>query len=144
MAEYKVKLIMSEEYLVNAKSKKEAEEKARAQFGADYYIDSVETHLNKMYHFDCELSEEYKDKACWDEWGCATLWLNDTQGVEYNFCMDNGHNSCAIYKMETNEETGCIETDYSTFEHYEIDFNNANWKENMEKAMYEAAKKFFK
>ena len=78
---------------------------------------------------------------CCDEWGVATLWLNNKQGVEYNFCIDSGCNSCAIYKMET--KSNWTNTDYSTFEHYEIDFDNANWIEELEKAMYEVAKKFF-
>lgn len=95
------------------------------------------------YDFDCLLSEEYKKYTDYDEWGVATLWLNDKQGVEYNFCMDGGHNSCAIYKMYYDEETGTESTDYSVFEHYEIDFGNVNWKMELEKAMYEVAKKFF-
>ena len=97
----------------------------------------------KIYEFECNLSEEYKDNTCIDEWGSATLWLNDRQGVEYNFCIDGNCNSCAIYKMEYNEETDVWETDYSTFEHYEIDFDNANWKKELEKSMHEVAKKFF-
>lgn len=95
------------------------------------------------YDFDCLLSEEYKKYTDYDEWGVATLWLNDKQGVEYNFCMDGGHNSCAIYKMYYDEETDTESTDYSVFEHYEIDFGNVNWKMELEKAMYEVAKKFF-
>ena len=42
MAQYKVKLIMSEEYIINAESEAEAEEKARDDFGCNYYIDEVE------------------------------------------------------------------------------------------------------
>ncbi len=42
MAEYKVKLIMSDEYFIEAESKEEAEKKARGQFGNDYLIDDVE------------------------------------------------------------------------------------------------------
>lgn len=42
MAEYKVKLIMSDEYIINAESEEEAEQKAREQFGNDYLIDEVE------------------------------------------------------------------------------------------------------
>ena len=59
----------------------------------------------KTYEFECNLSEEYKDNTCCDEWGSATLWLNDKQGVEYNFCIDGECNSCAIYKMYYDEET---------------------------------------
>ena len=143
MAEYKVKLIMSEEYTINAKSKEEAEQRAREKFGCDYYIDNVETEITKPYDFWLNLSEDYKDLTCCDEWGSATLWLNDKQGVEYNFCIDGECNSCAIYKMYYDEETDTEGTDYSTFEHYEIDFSNVNWKEELEKAMYEVAKKFF-
>ena len=46
--------------------------------------------------------------------------------------------------MYYDEETDTEETDTSIFEHYEIDFDNANWRKELEKAMYEAAKKFFK
>lgn len=42
MAEYKVKLKMSEEYIIDAKSKEEAEQKARKKFGNNYLIDNVE------------------------------------------------------------------------------------------------------
>lgn len=42
MNTYKVKLIMSEEYIINADSKEEAEKKARDEFGCNYYIDDVE------------------------------------------------------------------------------------------------------
>ena len=96
-----------------------------------------------LYDFECNLSDEYRNYDCCDEWGAATLWLNDKQGVEYNFCIDGDCNSCAIYKMYYDEETDTEGTDYSTFEHYEIDFSNVNWKAELEKAMYEVAKKFF-
>lgn len=39
---YHVKLIMSEEYVIEAESKEEAEKEARGKFGCDYYIDEVE------------------------------------------------------------------------------------------------------
>ena len=42
MAEYKVKLNMSEEYTIEANSKEEAEKIARDKFGNDYLIDDVE------------------------------------------------------------------------------------------------------
>lgn len=98
--------------------------------------------LIKPYEFECNLSEEYQNYDCCDEWGAATLWLNDKQGVEYNFCIDNNENCCAIYKMYC-DENEIWETDYSIFEHYEIDFDNVNWEEELEKSMYEVAKKFF-
>ena len=42
MAEYKVKLNMSEEYTIEANSKEEAEKIARDKFVNDYLIDDVE------------------------------------------------------------------------------------------------------
>ena len=103
---------------------------------------------DKNYQFDYDLTEniekEYAQCNCYDEWGCATLWLNDIQGVEYNLCIDNGNNCSAIYKMEHNVETGYVETDYNTFEHHEINFKDGNWKQELEVAMLNAAEKFFK
>lgn len=95
-----------------------------------------------VYKFECNLSKKYRKYDCCDEWGVATLWLNDKQGVEYNFCIDGGCNSSAIYKMYADENDEW-ETDYDTFEHYEIDFNDTKWKKMLENAMYEVAKKFF-
>ena len=42
MAEYVVKLIMSDIYTINAESEEEAEQIARAKFGNDWLIDDVE------------------------------------------------------------------------------------------------------
>ena len=42
MADYNVKLIMSDEFIINAESEEDAEKKAREKFGCDYYIDEVE------------------------------------------------------------------------------------------------------
>lgn len=42
MADYKVKLFMSEEYIINAESEKATEKQAREKFGYDYLIDNVE------------------------------------------------------------------------------------------------------
>lgn len=97
----------------------------------------------KHTRFECYISEGYDNTSYCDEWGVATLWINDNQGVEYNLCIDGELNSSAIYKMEYNERCEEWTTDYSIFEHYEVDFSNANWKNELKKAMYEAAKKFF-
>lgn len=98
--------------------------------------------MEKSYEFDCDMNNDYKDYYCCDEWGCAYIWLDESHGAEYNFCIDNGNNCSAIYKSVVNDE-GYLETDYSAFEHYEIDFNNANWEMELEKAMFNTAKKFF-
>ena len=97
---------------------------------------------NSNYEFECNISDEYKDKET-DEWGCAFVWL-DNIGVEYNFCIDGGINSCAIYKMKLNEETDYMEIDYDTFIHYEINFSNKNWIEELKNAMCKALIEFYK
>ena len=98
----------------------------------------------KCVEFKCSLSDEFKDHTHYDEWGAALLWLNEYESVEYNFCIDGELNSSAIYKLYYDESAGTLRTDYSTFEHYEIDFNHTNWKEELKNAMYNTAKKFFK
>ena len=103
----------------------------------------VEGEGMKHTRFECCISEGYDDTSYCDEWGAATLWLNDNQGVEYNLCIDGELNSSAIYKMEYDERCEEWTTDYNAFEHYEVDFSNANWRKELEKAMHEAAKKFF-
>lgn len=105
-----------------------------------------EVKLEAGYAFECNMSEEYKSHDVHDEWGCAYVWIgeNGNLGAEYNFCIQgDGSNCSAIYKMELNEETDYMETDYSTFVHYEIDFKNENWKEALENAMCDAMIKFF-
>lgn len=97
---------------------------------------------NEKYEFECNMSEEYKDYKDHDEWGCACVWFGDNVGAEYNFCFDDGENFCAIYKMSFNNAEDCIETDYDTNVHYEIDFSNENWKEELENAMCKALIKF--
>lgn len=96
----------------------------------------------ESYSFECNMSEEYKDYRNHDEWGCAFAWLEDKDiGVEYNFCFDCGNSCCAIYKAITNSD-GYLETDYSEFVHYDIDFDNDNWREEFENAMCKALIEF--
>lgn len=101
--------------------------------------------LRKLYNYDfeCCISEEFKDYNEYDEFSCATMWL-ENYGVEYNFCIQgDGTNSSAIYKLDTNEDCSDVTTDYSTFIHYEIDFNDKEWVGKLENAMSDALIKFF-
>lgn len=41
MKKYFVKLIMSEKYVIEARTKEDAEKQVREKFGCDYYIDDV-------------------------------------------------------------------------------------------------------
>ena len=96
---------------------------------------------HELYDFECNMSEEYKIYTEHDEWGCAFVWLGDI-GAEYNFCVDSGESCCAIYKTETDEDD-CMETDYDEFNHYDIDFNNPKWEEELENAMCKSLIGFF-
>ena len=97
------------------------------------------------YQFELNMTDEFKDSdECEiDEWGCAFIWLMENIGAEYNFCIDCGENSSAIYKMEMDTKTGEMQTDYDTYVHYEVDFEKENWKEELENAMCEALIGFF-
>lgn len=56
----------------------------------------------------------------------------------------DGEDCSAIYKTEINEKTGYRETDYNSFIHYEVDFNNSRWKENLLNELYKAFEKLHK
>ena len=93
------------------------------------------------YEFECNISNEYSNNQNCDEWGAAFLWGDDgSLGVEYNFCIDGSTNSSAIYKMQMKDEY--METDYSTFIHYEIDFSKDDWQAILAQSMIQAYKKF--
>lgn len=97
---------------------------------------------------DSSIDMEDIRKACdivrnVDEWGVAELWY-DNKGVEYNYCIDDGENCSAIYKTEINEKTGYRETDYNSFIHYEVDFNNPSWKEILINELDKAFEKLHK
>lgn len=87
------------------------------------------------YKFELNMDDSYKQYTDIDEWGMAVIDFG-TYGAEYNFCIEEGDNYSAIYYMEYNEKTGYWDTDYNCFEHYEINFNDFNWKKDLEKAMY--------
>lgn len=104
------------------------------------------------YIFQCDITKErilkeIADTDYFDEWGCAFVSVGEELGVEYNLCIDNTTDECencsAIYKVDYNEKTKYIETDYSTFIHYEIDFDNPEWKAELENAMCKALIEFF-
>lgn len=109
--------------------------------GIKYKTTIDELKNNPSYQFDCDITDEYADEDGCDEWGLASIFVDDI-GVEYNFCIDDGENCCAIYKTQINDE-GYVDTDTSTFVHYEIDFDNKNWENEFENAMCKALIEFF-
>ena len=106
--------------------------------------------MKKIYEFENNMedltNEVYDDD--YDEWGCAFLWdETGNHGVEYNLCVEHceteeedkeyGYNDSAIYYTEMNQKTGYMETDYSLYEHYEIDFDDKDWEEKLRTKMKE-------
>lgn len=85
--------------------------------------------------YEVNMDESYAAIEDCDEWGCAFVWIDGNKGVEYNYCVETfdgkQNRPCAFYKMELNKETGYMETDHSTYYHYEIDFSNPRWKEKL-------------
>lgn len=95
------------------------------------------------YNFECNISKTFCEKHN-DIWGSAFIWLGENIGVEYNYCIDDdGANCSAIYKMELNICTELMETDYNKFIHYEVDFDDVRWVDNLENAMCMALINFF-
>lgn len=88
--------------------------------------------------FDLYMTETYKNYTdSWDEWGCAELVDEENKiGVDYNFCYDNGECCCAMYQMIYDSEEGWSD-DCTTCYAYEIDFDNPDWKTELEKTMNE-------
>ena len=88
--------------------------------------------------FELNINDTYKNFNNIDEWGCAFLFDNDSNcGVEYNFCIDNNENCCAIYYFEDTY------MNYDKYIHYEIDFSSITWEIDLKEAMGNALK-FFK
>jgi hypothetical protein len=73
-----------------------------------------------------------------DTWGVLECISEaDGIGLDYNLYIDNTsgdmENVSAFYVMRYNPKTDYWETDYSDYVHYEIDFNDPNWKSDAEK-----------
>lgn len=103
----------------------------------------LELKKQKGYAFECNIDSSMGNLECYEEWMAALVWLGDDIGAEYNFCIDNGGNYCAIYPMEFDKEADDFVTDHGIYIPYEIDFNDENWVENLENAMCEALIQFF-
>ena len=81
MAEYKVKLNMSEEYTIEANSKEEAEKIARDKFGNDYLIDDVEVkETNKKKEMRIVSPAEFV--TAWNE--MEKYWINNDGDMDEN------------------------------------------------------------
>lgn len=94
-----------------------------------------------IVEYEINIDKSYKNKDNIDEWGAAFCWINNNDGAEYNICIDGGLNSSAIYRTKFNEKTEFMETDYDDFEHYEIDFDDIEWRDKLKKALFNFATK---
>ena len=86
--------------------------------------------MNPDYEFECNISEEMFSEGVILP-GAAYIWFEDI-GVEFEFCIENGENYSAIYRMDKNKAGDDIETDHDEFYHYEIDPTDPEWKANLE------------
>ena len=78
---------------------------------------------------DCVMSpDDCEDEDYCDYWGAGFAWYKN-YGVEYNFCVDGEENASAIYLMRYNPEMDDMETDHDKYIHYEINFEEKDWKE---------------
>lgn len=86
-----------------------------------------------------DIGIETKDEGDCDVWGAAICWYGNKVGAEYNYCIDSGNNSSAIYRMfwigDPKDPDSRIETDYSDFVHYEIDWSKPDWETRLLDAM---------
>lgn len=81
---------------------------------------------------DCSVSPNDCENE--DYWGAGFAWYK-SYGVEYNFCVDGEENASAIYLMRYNSEIDDMETDHDKYIHYEINFEEKDWKERFLKKM---------
>lgn len=97
------------------------------------------------YEYEINMvKDDYIGNDDYDEWGAAFLWskANSNFGVEYNIACDTGYNESAIYLTTFNSHDGVLETDYSIFEPYEINWDDPDWEQELVKAMWKVFKDF--
>lgn len=92
---------------------------------------------NSKYHYEINIDESYGEGIV-DEWGAAFVWNRYGVGAEYNICYDGKNECSAIYKMDEDS------TDSTTYNHYEIDFAEDDWKEKLINAMIKCVDEWWK
>ena len=93
------------------------------------------------------MNGSYRNEKDIDEWGCACVSLNDEDGAEYNYCMENGESYCAIYGytlVGDPDNYHYYATDFDCYRHYDIEWDKPNWKELLIKEMEDFAKEWQK
>lgn len=136
MANYKVKLLMSEEYIIAANSEEEAVKEAKARFGCDYYIDNVlvtqcdsqkgnqmkryityEEPLAGRVFTEDQMVEVYRDMADKKEYMSYNIWLEDMlrsgvfEEVRHFITIaevkEKARNGCETFMRKDNSVRGC-------------------------------------
>lgn len=104
-------------------------QKITSTWDKNKYDETLEESI-KNYEFECNISEEmFSGEVTLP--GAAYIWFEDI-GVEFEFCIENGENYSAIYRMDMNKAGDDFETDHDEFYHYEIDPTDPEWKANLE------------
>ena len=100
--------------------------------------------VDSRFDYENTLSDRpYMPGEGYDTWG-EIQCVDDTSGigVEYNLCIDDTYdgapeNCSAFYVMYYNPSEDYWETDYSDFEHYEIDFDSPSWRSDVKAFAYD-------
>jgi len=94
-----------------------------------------------MNNCEINMDETYRCKTDIDEWGCASVWLDEdeTMGAEYNYCIDRGESYCAIYGFTQFPNDDTYYTDYDCYYSYDIEWDKKDWKKRLANKMMECA-----
>jgi hypothetical protein len=101
-----------------------------------YFKAPVKMKGKSKYYYEINIDESYAEGVV-DEWGAAFVWNKKGQGAEYNLCYDGRNEMSAIYKADE------YETDPTTYEHYEIDFSDDEWKQKLINRMIECTERWW-
>lgn len=103
--------------------------------------------LDPRYKFKCVLTKDTLPKLSDDAPLCEAAYIHfENIGVEFEFCIKNGENHGFIYKTDKKTEDDLVfsfengfERDsdkyYEKYYYPEIDFENPNWKSDLEMVM---------
>lgn len=102
-----------------------------------YFHAPVKMKGKEKFYVELNINESYAKKDSYDEWNAANVWNSHGKGAEYNLCYDGRNEMSAIYKADE------YETDPTTYEPYEIDFSEDDWREKLIDKMIECTKEWW-
>lgn len=87
-----------------------------------------------MYEFELNMSREFQNSNCKDEWGCAFCWIEGSElGCEYNYYIDGDIDGSAIYLFYDDGKYMWTNTD--CFYPYEIEWDKEDWADRLKAEM---------